>query len=184
MCLARSRPTVLTWFMDASWSGLQHPQFGTPRPSGGAHHQAPRRRGGLRARVQGALDAESRPGEAQRFRQRRRLSSKALVQRSRALSSADFCTGDSGRRLTTSPISTLGSASLLFLGDLSAGAMVRATEGRGTGAGLVATRRARSRPPLAAAARLLAAVKRGAYSPPNRNNTGLRCSSPAGPTAR
>src|SRR5215203_28849 len=22
MCLARSRPTVLTWFMDASWSGL------------------------------------------------------------------------------------------------------------------------------------------------------------------
>ena len=53
------------------------------------------------------LRAKSRSGEAQRFRQRRRLSSKALVQRSRALSSADFCKGDSGGRLTTSPISTL-----------------------------------------------------------------------------
>src|SRR3954465_9101224 len=34
MYLARSRPTVLTWFMDASLSGLQRPHSGTPRPPG------------------------------------------------------------------------------------------------------------------------------------------------------
>src|SRR3954452_5060926 len=34
MYLARSSPTVLTWFMDASSSGLQRPHSGTPRPPG------------------------------------------------------------------------------------------------------------------------------------------------------
>src|SRR3954449_2671919 len=34
MYLARSSPTVLTWFMDASLSGLQRPHSGTPRPPG------------------------------------------------------------------------------------------------------------------------------------------------------
>src|SRR3954463_6937620 len=34
MYLARSSPTVLTWFMDASLSDLQHPHSGTPRPPG------------------------------------------------------------------------------------------------------------------------------------------------------
>src|SRR3954447_20403172 len=43
MCLARSRPTVLTWFMDASWSGLSHHHFGTLTPSGGVHTIKPSR---------------------------------------------------------------------------------------------------------------------------------------------
>src|SRR3954453_13161282 len=129
------------------------------------------------------LRAESYVGEAQLFRQRRRLSSKAFLQRSRALSSADFCKSDSGRRLTTSPISTLVSASLLFLGDLRDGAVSRGADGHRPETGPV-TRRARPCPPRTAAARLLAAAKNGAYSPPNRNNTGLRCNSPAGPAAR
>src|SRR3954451_7209372 len=85
------------------------------------------------------LRAESRSGEARRFRQRRRLSSKALVQRSRALSSADFCKGGSGGRLLTLPISTKASASLLLLGDLTGDLSPRAAEkpadGRRTGAG-------------------------------------------------
>src|SRR3954451_4450911 len=34
MCLARSSPTVLTRFMDASSRGLQRPHSGTPRPPG------------------------------------------------------------------------------------------------------------------------------------------------------
>src|SRR3954451_4922948 len=34
MYLARSSPTVLTWLMDASLSGLQRPHSGTPRPPG------------------------------------------------------------------------------------------------------------------------------------------------------
>ena len=34
MCLARSSPTVLTWFTDASASDLQHHHSGTLRPSG------------------------------------------------------------------------------------------------------------------------------------------------------
>src|SRR4051794_14653539 len=83
------------------------------------------------------LRAESCFGEVRLFRQRRRLSSKANFQRSRALSSADFCKGDSGRRIATSPISTFLSASLLFLGDLSTAAIPRAGDGRGTGAGLI-----------------------------------------------
>src|SRR5215208_6349646 len=41
MCLARSSPTVLTWFTDASWSGLQHPHSGTPRPSGASTPSGP-----------------------------------------------------------------------------------------------------------------------------------------------
>src|SRR5215204_5424417 len=44
MYLARSSPTVLTWFMDASLSGLQRPHSGTPRPPGAStpsrSHQA------------------------------------------------------------------------------------------------------------------------------------------------
>src|SRR5215204_5065164 len=42
MYLARSSPTVLTWFMDASSSGLQRPHSGTPRPPGAS---TPSRRG-------------------------------------------------------------------------------------------------------------------------------------------
>src|SRR3954454_15662623 len=37
MYLARSRPTVLTWFMDASWSVLEHLHSGTLMPRGGVH---------------------------------------------------------------------------------------------------------------------------------------------------
>src|SRR3954470_15193647 len=44
MYLARSRPTVLTWFMDASWSGVQHLHSGTPRPLGGVHMGSSRER--------------------------------------------------------------------------------------------------------------------------------------------
>src|SRR3954467_401555 len=41
MYLARSRPTVLTWFMDASSSGLQRPHSGTPRPPGASTPSQP-----------------------------------------------------------------------------------------------------------------------------------------------
>src|SRR3954471_20248256 len=43
MYLARSSPTVLTWFMDASARGLQRPHSGTPRPPGGVHTIRPSR---------------------------------------------------------------------------------------------------------------------------------------------
>src|SRR5215218_2988547 len=57
MCLARSSPTVLTWFTDASWSGLQHPHSGTPRPSGASTwgnrgSESPLRSDGVRAGVE------------------------------------------------------------------------------------------------------------------------------------
>src|SRR5215213_7718022 len=42
MYLARSSPTVLTWFMDASLSGLQRPHSGTPRPPGASTPSQPR----------------------------------------------------------------------------------------------------------------------------------------------
>src|SRR3954451_21679509 len=42
MDLARSSPTVLTWFMDASSSGLQRPHSGTPRPPGASTPSGPR----------------------------------------------------------------------------------------------------------------------------------------------
>src|SRR5215210_1328100 len=41
MYLARSSPTVLTWFMDASASGLQRPHSGTPRPPGASTPSGP-----------------------------------------------------------------------------------------------------------------------------------------------
>src|SRR3954454_12215193 len=41
MYLARSSPTVLTWFMDASLSGLQRPHSGTPRPPGASTPSQP-----------------------------------------------------------------------------------------------------------------------------------------------
>src|SRR4051794_22088575 len=41
MYLARSSPTVLTWFMDASSSGLQRPHSGTPRPPGASTPSQP-----------------------------------------------------------------------------------------------------------------------------------------------
>src|SRR3954453_7440591 len=41
MYLARSSPTVLTWFMDASSSGLQRPHSGTPRPPGASTPSRP-----------------------------------------------------------------------------------------------------------------------------------------------
>src|SRR3954466_7389895 len=41
MYLARSSPTVLTWFMDASLSDLQHPHSGTPRPPGASKPSDP-----------------------------------------------------------------------------------------------------------------------------------------------
>src|SRR3954466_11021055 len=41
MYLARSSPTVLTWLMDASWSGLQRPHSGTPRPPGASTPSGP-----------------------------------------------------------------------------------------------------------------------------------------------
>src|SRR3954467_4650586 len=41
MYLARSSPTVLTWFMDASLSGLQRPHSGTPRPPGASTPSRP-----------------------------------------------------------------------------------------------------------------------------------------------
>src|SRR3954451_16099179 len=44
MYLARSSPTVLTWFMDASLSGLQRPHSGTPRPPGASTPSQPRSR--------------------------------------------------------------------------------------------------------------------------------------------
>src|SRR3954468_13198396 len=44
MYLARSRPTVLTWFTDASLRGLQHLHSGTLRPSGGVHMGSSRER--------------------------------------------------------------------------------------------------------------------------------------------
>src|SRR3954454_683352 len=43
MCLARSSPTVLTWFMDASWSDLQHHHSGRLLPSGASTPSGPRR---------------------------------------------------------------------------------------------------------------------------------------------
>src|SRR3954463_11904628 len=41
MYLARSSPTVLTWFMDASVRGLQRPHSGTPRPPGASTPSGP-----------------------------------------------------------------------------------------------------------------------------------------------
>src|SRR4051794_41583284 len=41
MDLARSSPTVLTWFMDASARGLQRPHSGTPRPPGASTPSGP-----------------------------------------------------------------------------------------------------------------------------------------------
>src|SRR3954451_10234096 len=41
MYLARSSPTVLTWFMDASARGLQRPHSGTPRPPGASTPSGP-----------------------------------------------------------------------------------------------------------------------------------------------
>src|SRR5215218_789131 len=41
MYLARSSPTVLTWFMDASSSGPQRPHSGTPRPPGASTPSQP-----------------------------------------------------------------------------------------------------------------------------------------------
>src|SRR5215217_7290834 len=41
MYLARSSPTVLTWFMDASSSDLQRPHSGTPRPPGASTPSRP-----------------------------------------------------------------------------------------------------------------------------------------------
>src|SRR3954465_10834749 len=43
MYLARSSPTVLTWFMDASSIGLQRPHSGTPRPPGASTPSQPLR---------------------------------------------------------------------------------------------------------------------------------------------
>src|SRR3954447_4811161 len=43
MYLARSSPTVLTWFMDASVRGLQRPHSGTPRPPGASTPSGPTR---------------------------------------------------------------------------------------------------------------------------------------------
>src|SRR3954471_1103581 len=43
MDLARSSPTVLTWFMDASARGLQRPHSGTPRPPGASTPSGPTR---------------------------------------------------------------------------------------------------------------------------------------------
>src|SRR3712207_4383906 len=42
MCLARSSPTVLTWFTDASSSGLQHRHSGTLMLSGASTPSKPR----------------------------------------------------------------------------------------------------------------------------------------------
>src|SRR5215212_7563567 len=41
MYLARSSPTVLTWFMDASWSDLQHHHSGMQLPSGASTPSGP-----------------------------------------------------------------------------------------------------------------------------------------------
>src|ERR671920_741560 len=65
MYLARSSPTVLTWFTDASWSGFQHPHSGTPRPSGASTPSGPQKRGPkgpfavVRARIEGACALEA-----------------------------------------------------------------------------------------------------------------------------
>src|SRR5215212_2422812 len=45
MYLARSSPTVLTWFMDASSSDLQHHHSGTLMPSGASTPSGPARAG-------------------------------------------------------------------------------------------------------------------------------------------
>src|SRR5215207_10078250 len=108
--------------------------------------------------------------------QPRRLSSKANFQRSRAASSADFCKGGSGGFGLNSPIITLSASLLLFLGDLSGGAIRKLVDGRGGLAGANNLRRAPERRSRAAAARLLAMLNSGPYSLPNMNSTGLRCS--------
>src|SRR4051812_45000481 len=41
MYLARSSPTVLTWFMDASLSDLQHPTLAHQGRRGRPHHHSP-----------------------------------------------------------------------------------------------------------------------------------------------
>jgi hypothetical protein len=101
--------------------------------------------------------------------------SAAFNSRSRAASSGESGTeGGGGEPLfVISPISTKGSASLLLLGDLSAGTSETATDGR-RAASAGPGRRSPERRPRAAAARLLAARKSGANSCPNTNSTGLR----------
>src|SRR3954453_21534850 len=64
MYLARSSPTVLTWFMDASARGLQRPHSGTPRPPGASTPSGPLKRPAIRADsvpldVQSALEGGS-----------------------------------------------------------------------------------------------------------------------------
>src|SRR4051812_10901309 len=51
MYLARSSPTVLTWFMDASLSGLQRPHSGTPRPPGASTPSRPRQYTGSAGKI-------------------------------------------------------------------------------------------------------------------------------------
>ena len=57
MCLARSRPTVLNWFMDASWRVLEHPHSGRLMPSrastwGNRGSELPHRSDGVGAGVE------------------------------------------------------------------------------------------------------------------------------------
>src|SRR5215213_2411569 len=57
MYLARSSPTVLTWFMDASSSGLQRPHSGTPRPPGASTPSQPLTFDALSGASVGAVNA-------------------------------------------------------------------------------------------------------------------------------
>src|SRR3954470_10574637 len=63
MYLARSSPTVLTWFMDASARGLQRPHSGTPRPPGASTPSGPA--GDLHAEIE-ALRAQLAAAEQER----------------------------------------------------------------------------------------------------------------------
>src|SRR4051795_13347673 len=83
------------------------------------------------------------------------LSSKVLVHRSRAASSAEFCKsgfGGRGLRVVISPISTLSASLSLVLGELSGRAIRKPTDGR-SGLARVGVRRAPGRRSRAAAAR-------------------------------
>src|SRR5690348_7098556 len=88
---------------------------------------------------------------------------KAIFQRSRAASSAEFCKGGSGGhgdRSVISPISTLAASLSLSLGELSSRVARKPADGRGGLAG-VSVRRAPERRSRAAAARLLAELNSG-----------------------
>src|SRR4051794_13476335 len=88
--------------------------------------------------------------------------SKAILHRSRAASSAEFCKAGPGGFGLISPIITLSASLPLFLGELSRRAVRGPVDSRGGVTGVVVGMRcAPERRSRAAAARLLAALNSG-----------------------